>query len=363
MKLKCLSEVELEPLEWVWKDVIPQGTLTLLTGEPGVGKSLLTLEIAALLTMGYRGPKNREEGEPAAVILFAGEDDLAVSIRPRLAAAGAYEELVYAIRGVEYMDLDTLRVKPWSFRVNRDLPILENYLRWLRADGPAVRLIVIDPIDGFLDQSDGQRDAETRETVSKLSELAARSGVAILLVSHPMKSGIGKRGSWSPTTRAFAEAARSVWMLVHDKNDSVRRMLLPVKTNLCETPLGLAFTIQDNAIYWEDDAVPLTAEQFLAQSTARTQTSLLEQDQSELSRVASWLDRRLRSGRILSVTIREEAEANEMSEATLRRAFSRLGCQSGKEKKAFGQWYWRLPAPEEVPSTTPTGEVTQSCST
>ena len=83
-------------------------------------------------------------------------------------------------------------------------------------------------------------------------------------------------------------------------------MLLPIKTNLCATPPGLGFTIENQVIRWEDEPVALTAEQFLAESAeqARFQREVYE---SELSRVTAWLKSRLSGGKVYSSTLREEA--------------------------------------------------------
>ena len=42
-----MSDVEPEELEWLWPDRIPLGKLTLLAGDPGLGKSFVTCDMAA----------------------------------------------------------------------------------------------------------------------------------------------------------------------------------------------------------------------------------------------------------------------------------------------------------------------------
>ena len=94
MNLEKLSEIPATSQGWVWKGVIPEGQVTLLTGEPGVGKSLFAMNAIARLTRGARGLSVADQGEPGQVILFSGEDGIASVVRNRLEAAGAELPLV-----------------------------------------------------------------------------------------------------------------------------------------------------------------------------------------------------------------------------------------------------------------------------
>lgn len=96
--LQCLSEIVLKPLEWVFEGVIPRGKLTVLTGEPGVGKSPILLEVINGVTFGDRGPLSADMQEPGAVILFSPAGDVADTIGPRLEEGGGDLSKVYWLR-------------------------------------------------------------------------------------------------------------------------------------------------------------------------------------------------------------------------------------------------------------------------
>jgi hypothetical protein len=53
------SQLEVRPVQWLWPDRIPQGGLTVLAGEPGLGKSLLSLWLASRLSRGELGEHPR----------------------------------------------------------------------------------------------------------------------------------------------------------------------------------------------------------------------------------------------------------------------------------------------------------------
>ena len=103
-----LSTVKPERVSWLWPGRIPLGKLTILDGDPGLGKSVLTLTLAAHVTRGWSMPfEEREPGvecEPAGVVLLSAEDGLDDTIRPRLDAAGADVERVLALDKVPASD-------------------------------------------------------------------------------------------------------------------------------------------------------------------------------------------------------------------------------------------------------------------
>ena len=353
MLLETLSNIPAKPQGWIWKGVSPEGQLTLVLREPGVGKSLFAMDAIARVTRGRRGPSDAESGEPASVVLFSGEDDFAGVVRPRLESAGADEDLVNVVENDTHATTKHHAYERSLLHEDCDLSIFESYLTGLRETDAPCRLFVIDPANCFLDATDGRHDSQARDMVAKLADLAVRSDTAILLVAKPSRFEKGKRGNWSSTTPVLAEAARSVWTIVRDPQDPACRRLLPVKTNLCETPPGMAFTIRDQRICWEQETVLQTAEQYLAETIDQLRLIQLAAE-SELSRAAEWLKVRLSNGDAYSSDLTTDANESDISTATLRRALTLLGCRKGKEKKADGRWFWRLPAPLKSPRATAT---------
>ena len=98
-ELISLADVEPEQVEWLWPDRIPLGKLTTLAGDPGLGKSFLTLDIAARVSEGRSWP-DETANERGSVILLSAEDDLADTIRPRLDAAEADVARILALEAI-----------------------------------------------------------------------------------------------------------------------------------------------------------------------------------------------------------------------------------------------------------------------
>jgi putative DNA primase/helicase len=97
--MRTFSEIKPETLKWLWPGRIPLGKLTLLIGDPGLGKSLVTIDIAARISRGSNFPDG-ERCEVGDVIFLSAEDDAADTIRPRLDAAGADVVRIHTLEGM-----------------------------------------------------------------------------------------------------------------------------------------------------------------------------------------------------------------------------------------------------------------------
>ena len=84
------------PVKWLWDGRVALGTLALVGGREGIGKSILAYTLAADITRG-RLPGAFFFGTPKAVIVAATEDSWAHTIVPRLIAADADLTLVYRV--------------------------------------------------------------------------------------------------------------------------------------------------------------------------------------------------------------------------------------------------------------------------
>lgn len=68
-----LSEVQPEPVTWLWPGRIARGKLTLIIGDPGQGKSFLTPDLAARVTTGRAWP-DKSPAPCGDVVLLTAED-------------------------------------------------------------------------------------------------------------------------------------------------------------------------------------------------------------------------------------------------------------------------------------------------
>lgn len=338
-----LSEVKPEPVEWLWPGRIALGKLTLIAGDPGLGKSFLTLDMAARVSRGWAWPGAPDEpGAPGGVVLLSAEDGIADTIRPRLDAAGADVDRIVAVEAIRTVG-DHGRESARTFDLSRDLPALEAAIQ--SVDG--CRLVVIDPLTAYLGGVDSHKNAEIRGLLAPLSAIAERYRVAVVTVTHLNKSGGGPAIYRTMGSLAFAAAARAAWVVSKDKDDPRRRLMLPLKNNIAPDMGGLAYRIEPvgaggyPVVTWEPGPVNVNADDALAADRG-------DDERTERDDAAEWLADLLAHGPRPARDVERDARDAGYSIATVRRAKAVLGVVS--RKPAFGgPWVWTLPAQDAHP--------------
>ena len=175
---KLLSEVESEKVSWLWPSWLALGKLALVDGDPGLGKSAMTLDLAARVSAGKAFPDGAES-EASGVVLLSAEDGLKDTIRPRLDAAGADTSKILSLAMVPDGDgHDRLLSIP------EDLGLIEEGIRRVGA-----RLVVVDPLMAFLSaNTNSHRDQDVRRALAPLAGLAERTGASRVGREAPQQS-------------------------------------------------------------------------------------------------------------------------------------------------------------------------------
>ena len=129
----------------MWPGYLAKGKLHVYDGDPGLGKSTATIDLAARVTTGKPWPDGQPGTVPAGVVLLSAEDGLGDTIRPRLDAAGADVTRVVAVTGIPMFDRETGQT--WERMPG--LPDDINHLRFaIKAVNAAV--LVVDPLMAYL---------------------------------------------------------------------------------------------------------------------------------------------------------------------------------------------------------------------
>lgn len=234
--LTSAAQIKPRPVRWLWEGRLALGTLGVLAGREGLGKSTLAYWIAARMTQGdlegcYRGT-------PKSVLVAATEDSWAHTIVPRLMAAGANLNHVYRL---DVLDADDIQV---GLSLPRDLLDIERQARQVDAG-----LILLDPLTSRLGDLDSHKDAEVRQALEPLVAIADRTRTAVLGLMHHNKSGSVDPLQLVMGSKAFTAVARSVHTVVPDPDDEAVRLFGTPKNNLGTTNLPtLAFTLASHPI-------------------------------------------------------------------------------------------------------------------
>ncbi len=324
-----LDTVQPQDIKWLWEPRFALGKVSLIAGDPGRGKSLITIAMAAAVTRGFKWPVDNSTAPLGSVLMLSAEDDIADTIRPRLDAAGADVSKVHCVTFVSD-ETDSRR----CFSLQTDVDLLASKLSEL-AD---CKLVIIDPISAFTGSTDTHKNSDVRVLLATLSDIAQRHEVAILSVSH-LNKGQGNAMYRTMGSLAFVAAARAVYAVADDLDDPQRRLVLPVKNNLGNDTTGLAYKIEVAAsgapvIAWENEAVTDDIEAVLNAGAS--------DQRSELSEAVQWLASEVSGGPVDTKVLKARANESGHSWRTVRRAQEQLKVKARKTG-ANGGWQWWHP--------------------
>ena len=246
VKIIRMSDVELTPVEWLWKPYLPFGKLSVLQGNPGEGKTYFAMHLAAACTNGKLLP-NMERMEPFNVIYQTAEDGLGDTVKPRLIEAGADLNRVLVI------DDSDVQLTLSDERIEK--AIVENN----------ARLVIIDPIQAYLGSDvDMNRANEVRPIFMRLGQVAQRTGCAILLIGHLNKAAGMQSLQRGLGSIDIAAAVRSVMFIGKLKHDPTMRILTHEKSSLAPPGVSLAFSLGDEGGFRWVGEYDITADEMLS---------------------------------------------------------------------------------------------------
>jgi len=246
VKIIRMSDVELTPVEWLWKPYLPFGKLSVLQGNPGEGKTYFAMHLAAACTNGKLLP-NMERMEPFNVIYQTAEDGLGDTVKPRLIEAGADLDRVLVI------DDSDVQLTLSDERIEK--AIMENN----------ARLVIIDPIQAYLGADvDMNRANEVRPIFMRLGQIAQRTGCAILLIGHLNKAAGMQSLQRGLGSIDIAAAVRSVMFIGKLKHDPTMRILTHEKSSLAPPGASLAFSLGDEGGFRWVGEYDITADEMLS---------------------------------------------------------------------------------------------------
>jgi hypothetical protein len=322
LKLTPASAIKPRRVRWLWKDRIAYGTLSLLAGREGLGKSTLGYALAADVT---RGTLDGEDfGTPRAVLVCATEDSWEHTIVPRLIAAQADLDIVYRVEmAYAFDDMRVALTLPRDFAAAR-----------AAAEDTGAGLMILDPLMSVIDAKlDTHRDREVRQALEPLAGLADDARMAILGLIHHNKSGSTDALQLVMGSKAFSAVARSVHTCIPDPDDDdqIRKLFATSKNNLGRLDLPvLGFTISSHAVETEDDGTAWTGRLnwtgAVDGSMHEIMTRTADPERGATAEAAQWLEDYLtqHGGELPKVDIEKAGRVAGHAPRTLQRARERL---------------------------------------
>lgn len=333
------TDLNPEPIQWLWTHWLALGKLHILAGPPGQGKTTLALAAGATVSIGGRWPDGTR-CDAGNVLIWSGEDDAADTLLPRLIASGADRGRCY------FVEATRIEGESQPFDPARDMPQLLAAVD--RIGG--IRLLIVDPVVSAV-SGDSHKNAEVRKSLQPLVDLAKACNCAVLGITHFSKNSSGS----DPTMRvvgsvAFSAVARVVMVAakVQGEGDTEARILARSKSNIGPDEGGFEYTIAQtealpgimaSRVEW-GKVVEGTARELLTDPDEPKDDQ--EDDAAEMLRAElvsdCWTD---------SNTATRPLKAAGFTKKQIWAASKKLGVIRKKGGMNAG-WYWRLPASGEV---------------
>jgi DNA polymerase I-like protein with 3'-5' exonuclease and polymerase domains len=360
------ADVKIEAIDWLWPDRFALGKLGIIAGLPDEGKSALLCYIAGRLTNADLQWPNGEGQPPrhGTALILTSEDAPADTLVPRLIAADAALERVEIVKMVHDRDIKDGRERERMFSMMDDLGLLRQKIEKI---GDVIA-ILIDPVTAYLGAGKGGvdsfRDTDVRAVLGPLVQLAVDQRIAIIAIMHfNKKIDVTNALLRISNSLAFGGVARHVFAVTKDAANS-RRLVTRAKNNIAseDNNKTLAFhfetrqvgkdwrdgrPIEAPFIAWEAGYVDITATEALAAVNENKSPGAFDEAKDFLRDILM-----SGGGRAPKIDIEEAADAEKISDRTLRRAKKALKVRAEKDRAPDGKWYWILPddAPDNAPA-------------
>ncbi len=343
-RLVTMSDVEPEEIRWIWYPVLAAGKLTMLSSDPGCGKSTVTLDIASRLSLGLPWPVTGDRPNVGSTIFLSAEDDPRDTIRPRIDAAGGDPSKIHVLTAACDYGSDGGAIER-SLNLAVDIDAVVEAIEQVGD----CRLVVIDPISAYMGGVDSHKNADVRGILTPLVQMAQRYELAVLCVTHLNKGG-GKAIYRSIGSIAYTAAARLEFSVGKDVDDPQRRLMVPTKTNITPDALGFGYRVTSalsnpavGAVEWEPDPVTETAEVLFARETDSIIKASDDADSLFEVAILDLLSNGV-SHSFVDIKTALSEQAGKIGDKSLRKLLKKLGATCHRDGFQ-GNVLWRIPEP------------------
>lgn len=249
------------PREWLVPDMIPQGTVSLLYGDGGTGKSLIALQLAISTVLRRVWLGKLPASGP--VIYFSAEDDRQELHRRMHSVCKLHSATAGELGGLHIADMAGKDALLASIGKKTGTLSASPVLRTLDERAAAIRpkLIVLDTLADIYPGNENDR-SQVRHFVGLLRGLAIRHRCAVLVLAHPSLTGIAS-GTGASGSTAWNNSVRSRLYFERVKSDGYEsdpdaRRLKVMKSNYGPIHGEIAVQWQDGVFIAQQS--PLTSD-------------------------------------------------------------------------------------------------------
>lgn len=316
-----LASIDPKEVVWLWEPFIPFSMITIMEGDPGVGKSFLAMQLAVQVSTGGELPQGQKVGR-GRVLYLSAEDDAAYTIRPRIDAMGGDPKRI-RVQG-DFLSLDETGLKALMREVKRKPP----------------DLLILDPLFAYIPAGqDIYKPNVIRQLLSFLKDIAEAGETAVLIIRHLTKAKHDKAIYRGGGSMDVIGAARSAFLVCEHPKDSSTKLIVHIKHNIATRGKTQSYEI----VSGDDDVAKLNwlgASDITIDDLTSTEGG---ERKSALDEAIDFLREFLKNGPELSNKVEAKAAARDISVKTLERARSVLRVEPKKKGKT---WLMSLPDDE-----------------
>lgn len=326
LKFESMDDVEEEEIDFIWKPYLARGVVSILEGDPGLGKSYLAQMVAGSIATGRRimSPFKGSPKVKGSVVYFDIENAAGNTTKPRLRDNGF----------TDFSGRYHVVQQPFSIDDEDAKDIIYENLERIQPT-----LIVFDTLNTYIGKADTHKASEVAQAFAFFMQLAKDFNCSVLVLRHLVK-GSGPAIYRGQGSISFAGLARVVMSVGVDPDDHDTRAMAITKINIGKAPQAMTFRIEDHGerkgrsqFVW-GEFVNLSAQEILdAASAARAEgkqgngiQEAMEFLESTITGVAVELDKLYRMG-----------EKRSVSKKMIDRAASKMNVKKTK-KKGTERW-------------------------
>lgn len=336
------TDVKMQRVRWVMEDWIPAGSLTLMAGREGLGKSTIAAQICAQVTLGTLDGELR--GTPRNVLYVHSEDSREFTVAPRLKAAGA------DMSRVLFVDVETANTDTGTLILPLDTLALEDVIA-----RENVAFVVLDAATSSMSSDlSGKDDRAVRQYLEPLAQLASRQGCVVFGLCHFGKRDGADTGKLILGSIAWSQVARSVLSVAKD-DETGHLFVTNTKGNLAPRVRSMEAQIVTTAVHTDDGTTEVGALEWLGETNRDARDLLAGPDDEDDDRTETerWLEDYLtENGPTPRKDVLAAAAKEKYAERTVKRAGKSLGVVStvsGFPRTAT----WSLPSGATVDKSEP----------
>ncbi len=335
---KRLNEFREEKANWFIPGWIPEGQITLLAADGGLGKTTLWTSIVAAVSAGKRCilDSKDHQREPGVAAFFSAEDSVSKKLLRKLLDAGANIDNIVTLDFAEDKN-GLLR----NFKFGS-----EELERFINTHRP--KICVFDPIQGFLPAkvNMGSRN-EMRDCLAPLITLGEKTGTTFLLVCHTNKRKSASGRDRVSDSADLWDISRSVMMMGHTEEEGIR-YLSHEKSNYGDQQDTVLYSINQEGIMVQEGTSRKRDRDYVALAGKERKENRLESCKRDILKLLSEAP-----GRIMrSPVLKDQAHRRGHTDVTYNRARSELS-EDGRIRNeqiysgSMKGWYVRLCADDE----------------